>query len=71
MRGLTDENLNSGLRFKCGEEKLRLEVSFPPRFLIASDEQPVHATKLESSSWLRSFFGDVGRGNLVISKLLA
>jgi hypothetical protein len=49
-RGLTDENFNSGLRFKCGEEKLRLEVSFPPRFSIASDEQPVHATKLESSS---------------------
>ncbi len=49
-RGLTDKNLNSGLRFKCGEEKLRLEVSFPPRFSIASDEQPVHATELKSSS---------------------
>ncbi len=49
-RGLTDENLNSGLRFKCGEEKLRLEVSFPPRFSIASDKQPVQVTELESSS---------------------
>ncbi len=31
-------------------EKWGLEVSFPPRFLIASDKQPVHAIKLESSS---------------------
>jgi hypothetical protein len=39
------------LRFKTVErQKLRLEVSFPPRFLIASDEQPIHAIELENSS---------------------
>jgi hypothetical protein len=59
-RGLTDKNLNSGLRFKCGEEKLRLEVSFSPRFSIASDEQPVHATELESSS-KSTLFDCIGR----------
>ena len=50
-RGLTDEKLKIAVYFKYEERrKLRREVSFPPRFLIAPDEQPVHATELESSS---------------------
>jgi hypothetical protein len=45
--GLADRKYLNGLRFKSVE---RPEVSFPPRFSIAPDEQPVPAIGLESSS---------------------
>ena len=45
------QKYSNGIRFKNlrrGENET--EVSFPPRFLIAPDEQPVPAIGLESSS---------------------
>ncbi len=40
----------NGLIFKFAERRKRDPISFPPRFSIASDEQPVPAIGLESSS---------------------